>query len=360
MGGGGTGDGQDELKLARDFTKAALAARGELKTSTDLSDDKIDLDGIKAYSEAFKRHLQVHVSNLPDEQRKAMSVGTDPSGGYQVSPTVMSRILSIQRETSPMRDIAAVENVGSDIAEFPVDDDEASAGWVGENEDRGETDTPEGGVARIPVHEIFAQPRVTAKLLDDFDFDVEAFLARKVGEKFGRMEATGFVLGNGMRKPRGFLTYPNGDSRGKIEQILSGAATDFDFDALIKLMSSLKDYYASGAIWLMRRATVGNLMLKKDGEGRYIWQPNVQAGKPSVLLGHEIRNAADMPAVEAGALPIAFGNFRAGYTIVDRRGSVTLRDPYTKKGSVKFYTTKRVGGDVTEFEAIKVMKVAAS
>lgn len=360
MGGAGGGEGNDELNLARDFTKAAMASRGELKSSTDLSDDKIDLDGIKAYSEAFKRHLQVHVANLPEEQRKAMSVGTDPSGGYQVSPTVMSRILSIQRESSPMRELASVENVGSDVAEFPVDDDEAAGGWVGENEDRNETDTPEVGLARLPVHEIFAQPRVTARLLEDADFDVEGFLARKVGEIFGRKEATAFVLGNGMRKPRGFLTYPNGDGRGKIEQIISGSATDITWDALIRLMTSLKDYYTSGAVWMMRRATIGNLMLKKDGNGNYIWQPNQQAGKPSVLIGHEVRAAADMPAVEAGTLPIAFGNFRAAYTIVDRRGSVTLRDPYTKKGSVKFYTTKRVGGDVVEFEAIKLLKVAAA
>ncbi|MER9471080.1 phage major capsid protein [Mesorhizobium sp. M0520] len=358
--GGSALDGQDELKLARDFTKAAMASRGELKTSTDLSDDKIDLEGIKAYSEAFKRHLQVNVMNIPAEQQKAMSVGTDPSGGYQVSPTVMSRMLAVQYESSPMRQLASVENIGSDVAEFPIDDDEAGSGWVGENEDRDETDTPEGGVQRIPVHEIYAMPRVSARLLEDADFDVEGFLARKVGERFGRQEATAFVAGNTPRRPRGFLTYPAGTTRGKIEQIVSGAATDMTWDALINLMSSLKDFYVSGAVWVMRRATVGNLMLKKDGDGRYIWQPNQQAGKPSILIGHEVYNAADMPAVGAGALPIAFGNFKAGYTIIDRRGSVTLRDPYTKKGSVKFYTTKRVGGDVTEFEAIKLMKIAAS
>ncbi|CAA2142755.1 phage major capsid protein [Hyphomicrobium sp. ghe19] len=357
--GNGSGEGQDELKAARDFTAAAMAARGELKANTDLSDDKINVDEVKSYSIAFKRYLQIHVANLPEDQRKAMSVGVDPSGGYQVSPTVMSRVLSIQRESSPLRELASIETVGSDQAEFPVDDDEATSGWVGENEERGDTGTPEVGLQKIDVHEIFAQPRVTAKLLDDAQFDVEGYLARKIGERFGREEATACFSGNGVRKPRGFLTYPNGTTRGKIEQILSGNATDFDFDSLINLMASLKDYYTSGAAWLMKRQTVGKLMLKKDGDGRYIWQPNAQAGKPSILLGHEVRPAADMPSVEAGALPIAFGNFKAGYTLVDRRGAVMLRDPYTKKGSVKFYTTKRVGGDVTEFEAIKLLKIAA-
>lgn len=360
LSGGGAEDPGAEVKSARDFYRGVLSARGELKADTDLSDEKVNLEEFKSYCSTFPSYLRRQPAGLTPDQQKAMQVGLDPSGGYFVSPTVMARILSIVRETSPMREVATVENVSSDVAEFPVDDDEADCGWVGENEDRNETDTPDVGVQRISVHEIFAQPRVTQRLLEDADFDVESYLGAKIGDKIGRTEASAFVAGDGVKKPKGFLVYPAGDGRGRIEQVNSGVADNFNFDSLINLMSALKDFYAAGAVWGMRRATMGKVMLLKDGEGRYIWSPNAQAGRPSVLLGHDVRQFADMPAVGAGSLPIAFGNFRVAYTIVDRRGLVTLRDPYTKKGSVKFYTTKRVGGDVTNFEAIKLMKVAAS
>jgi HK97 family phage major capsid protein len=360
---GGTalgGDPDAEFKAAQDFYRATLGSRGKLDDKTDLSEDKINLEEFKAYNGAFPKYIRRHLDPLEADERKAMQTGLDPSGGYFVSPTMMARILTIYRETSPMRALASIENVSSDKAIFPIDDDEAEVGWVGENEDRDETDTPDAGTQAIDVHEVFAMPRVTQRLLEDVDFDVESYLGGKVGEKIGRTEATSFVAGNGVKKPKGFLSYSNGTTRGYIEQIASGIAADFTLDSFIRTQSALKDFYAAGAVWAMRRATVGLVMLKKDGKGGYLWQPNVQLGKPAVLLGHEVHNFADMPAMEADALAVAFGNFRICYTIVDRRGLVTLRDPYTKKGSVKFYTTKRVGGDVTNFEAIKIMKIAAS
>ena len=193
----------------------------------------------------------------------------------------------------------------------------------------------------------------------DNAWNVETWLGNKIGDKFGRTEANAFVVGNGVKKPRGFTTYASGTyvagGSGKIEQIAAAAAGLIGWDDLINILTALKEFYLGGSNWLMQRATVGKVMLLKDGEGRYIWQQNQQAGKPSILLGYEVRQAADMDAVGASKLPVAFGNFKMGYTIVDRVGISTLRDPYSAKPFVQFYTRKRVGGDVTNFEAIKLL-----
>jgi HK97 family phage major capsid protein len=355
------GAGQDvdaEVKAAREFHRTALSIRGELKAGTVITDDKIDFDGIKSWNDQFKTYLRAKDDRSVDA--KAMSVGSDPDGGYLVPVAVSSRMLSIVYETSPMRELATVETIGTDAIEYPIDDDEADCGWVGETEARTETGTPQVGVQRIPVHEMYAMPKATQKLLEDASIDVEAWLGRKVGEKFGRTEATAFISGTGVKQPRGILSYASGTTRGMVERGAAGHATAITADSLLRLSTSLKEPYTAGASWLMRRATTTAVMLLKDGNGQYMWRPGLEAGKPSVLLGSPVREAADMPTVEAGALPIAFGNWRQGYTIVDRLGISTLRDPYTAKPFVLFYTRRRVGGDVTNFEAFKLMVVSAS
>lgn len=358
--GGDDEVGRLDMKGIRDFHRAGLAARGELKVGTNLSDANIDVDGVKAYDEAFPLYLRGGSdAGMQGTEHKTMSVGIDPDGGYLVSPTVSQRMLGVIYESSPLRALATVETIGSDAIEFPIDDDEVGAGWVGEAEDRPETATPKGGVQRIPVHELYAFPKVTQKLLEDASIDIEGWLSGKIGEKFGRTEATAFVSGDGVMKPRGFLTYAAGTGRGKIEQVASGAAADVTFDGLINLVMSLKEFYSSGASFLTRRASIGRVMLLKDNDGQYLWRPSNQAGQPSLLLGHPVREAADMPVVAAGSLAIGFGNWRQAYTIVDRIGVSTLRDPYTAKPFVGFYTRKRVGGDVTNFEALKLLKIAA-
>jgi HK97 family phage major capsid protein len=288
-----------------------------------------------------------------------MSVGSDPDGGYFTSPTVGDVIMGVNFETSPMRLISNVETISTSEIEYPRDDDEASAGWVGEEEDRTETDTPRAGLQRIPTHELYAMPKMTQKLLEDAAWDVETWLGRKVGDKFGRTEATAFVSGNGVKRPRGFVTYASGTyvagGTGKIEQVDAATSGVIVWDDLINLTTALKEYYLSGACWLMRRATVGVLLLLKDGDGHYIWTPNQQVGKPAILLGYEVNQAADMAALGEGALPIAFGNFKMGYTIVDRIGMSTLRDPYSAKPFIQYYCRKRVGGDVVNFEAFKLL-----
>lgn len=355
--GGGWGNTDEGTKAAQAFARDAKAMRGELRP--DFDPDKIDLEEIKAYDDAFPHAMRRDKERLSADQIKAMTVGSDPDGGYMVTPTIGSIITGVVFETSPLRSVANVETISSDAIEYPRDDDQASCGWVGEQEDRPATNTPQVGMQRIPVHELYAMPKITQKLLEDNAWNVESWLGNKIGDKFGRTEATAFVSGNGVKKPRGFTTYASGTfaagGSGKIEQVSAATSGAVAWDDLINILTSLKEFYLGGAIWMMQRATVGKVMLLKDGEGSYIWQTNSQAGKPSVLMGYEVRQAADMAAVGASALPVAFGNFQMGYTIVDRVGISTLRDPYTAKPFVQFYTRKRVGGDVTNFEAIKLL-----
>lgn len=356
---GGWGDEDEGTKAARAFARDAAIVRGEVKVGTPFTDEKFDREQIKAYRDTLPLYLRRDEKSLQGAETKAMSVGSDPDGGYLVTPNIGTVITGIQFETSPLRSLANIETISSDAIEYPRDDDEASAGWVGEQETRTDTGTPKIGVQRIPANELYAIPKATQKLLEDAAWDVEAWLGRKIGDKFGRVEATAFVSGNGVKKPRGFLTYASGTyaagSSGSIEQLAAATSATVAWDDLIKLLSKLKEYYLNGACWLMQRSTVGTLMTLKDGDGRYLWQPNQQAGKPSVLLGYDVRQAADMDAVAGSKLPIAFGNFKMGYTIVDRVGISTLRDPYSAKPFVQFYSRKRVGGDVTNFEAIKLL-----
>ncbi|CAN7295878.1 phage major capsid protein [Agrobacterium tumefaciens] len=359
--GGGNDVEAKRILEATEFKRTVMSRRGELKSTTILKPEDTNLDEYKAYQEAFKMSLRREVNILSLDEQKAMLVGSDPDGGYLVPTATSSRIITKVYETSPLDELAYHETISTDAIEIPIDTDEAGAGWVGETDPRPETSTPQVGTQRIPVHEIYAKPKATQQLLEDAGVDIEAWLERKVSEKFARMRALAFISGNGIKKPRGILTYPAGADgvRGTIAQIASGAATALTSDGLIKLTFSLKDKYLANANWLMKRGTVGALMLFKDNQGQYMWRPGLQAGQPSVLLGYNVRRADDMPTVGAGALPIAFGDFRAGYTVVDRLGIRTLRDPYSSKPFVEFYTRQRVGGDVVDFEAFALQVISA-
>jgi HK97 family phage major capsid protein len=356
--------GGDREDLAGDEANAillkrtAMATRGQLTTEQGpISVDDGDIERARDYRQSFVNYLRKGDLISPEHQ-KALSVGSDPDGGYLVSPERSNRILTQVYESSPIRQIATIETIGTDALEIPVDEGEAGAGWVGETEAPSETSTPQIGVQRIPVHELYAEPKATQKLLEDGSIDIGGWLEGKIADKFARTEATAFVSGSGVRQPRGLLTYPAGTSRTQIEQVVSGAASAVTADGIVNLVYALKEFYTAGAAFLMRRATVGAVMLLKDANNQYIWRPGIESGQPSTLMGYPVREAADMPAVAANALAIAFGNFRFAYTIVDRLGVTVLRDPYTAKPFVKFYTRKRVGGDVTTFEAIKLQKIA--
>jgi HK97 family phage major capsid protein len=301
---------------------------------------------------------------LAEFQAKAMSVDSNADGGYWVMPDTTGRIVTKVFESSPMRQYAAVQGISTDALEGDYDLDEAGSGWVSERGTRAETTTPQTGQWRIPTHELYAEPRATQKLLDDSMVDPEAWLSGKVSVKFARDEANAFVVGDGNGKPRGFLTYADGvPTKGAwkvIERVKTGVDANFAAapagpDIFFDLLGKMKDEYLNGAIWAMNRFTRAAARKLKDTDGNYHMQMDVTQGLRITILGFPVVAFNDMPNYNvADALAIAFGNFGAAYQIVDRIGIRVLRDPYTAKPYVKFYTTKRVGGDVINHEAIKV------
>lgn len=326
------------------------------------------IDAYRQYKGAFRSYLRKNNAGSGVDEIKALSVGSDPDGGYTVTPDMSGRIAALVRETSPMRQVANVVTIGTDALEGIHDLNEATSGWVGETEARTETATPKIGEYRIPVHEQYAEPRATQKLLDDSLFNIEEWLALKIAERLSRMENESFIHGNGVKKPRGFLTYaagtPSAAGFNVIEQLPSGGAGAFASedpgDALINLVYALKSAYREKAVFMMKRSTLAEVRKLKDNNDNYLWQPDFQMQQGGTLLGFNVVEAEDMPAIGADSLSIAFGDFNAGYQIVDRQGIRILRDSFTAKPYVKFYTTKRVGGDVVNFEAIKLMKFAST
>ena len=311
---------------------------------------------------AFLNYLRKGRDTLTADEVKLLSRDVDPQGGYWVDETMSDQIITKVFETSPMRDVCTIETINSDALEISEDINEVGAGWTAERGSRTETSTANIGMRRIPVQELYAEPKATQQLLDDAGIDVESWLAGKIAEKISRIENLAFVSGSGNGQQKGILAYPASAAPTNPGQILyapSGNAGLITADGIRTLFYSLKSPYLQDAVWLMKRSTVQAISLLKDGQGRYIWEPGLQMGDPQNILGHSIRRMEDMPAVAANSLPVAFGNFKMGYTIVDRQGIRVLRDPFTAKPFVLFYTTKRTGGDVTNFEAFAVLKIAA-
>jgi len=299
-----------------------------------------------------------------EHEIKTLIAGVNPQGGYFIRPERSATMIKRIFETSPIRNIANIETTASDSMEFVIDDDEAtSGGWVGETSSRGETATPDIGLITIPAHEQFAQPKATQKMLDDAGFDIESWLSRKVTSKMSRTENTAFVLGDGSQKARGFLTLDAWASNGvyernKIEQVSSGAAADFTADGIKNLQTSLIEEYQAGAVFGIKRASWQNIITLKDGNGAYLLDPrSMKVGDDLTLLGKRVIFMNDMPAIAADALALVYGDFSMGYTIVDRIGFRVIRDDVTAKPFIKFYTTKRTGGDVTNYESLKIQKL---
>lgn len=357
--------GDDEKKAierAISYWEMKGALQGTLKFGTPLTPETIDRDGYALWEKSFGLYLRSNDERAVDQ--KALSVGLNPDGGYLVPTARSARIIAKIYETSPMRSLATIETIGTSELELPIDTDEGSVGWVGETETRSTTNTPQVGVQKIPVHELYAKPKATQKLLEDASINIEAWLADKIADKMGRTEATAFISGNGVGRPRGILGYTftttvASVTRGTPLAMVSGAATALTADAIVSLPFMLKSAYLGGASWLMKRSSVMAAMLLKDGQGQYLWRPSFTVGGPSVLGGYEVHMADDMPAIAASAYSVAFGNWKQAYTIVDRLGITTLRDPFSAKPFVEFYSRKRVGGDVTDFEAFVAMQISA-
>lgn len=289
-------------------------------------------------------------------------------GGTLVDPQTAATIRSVLQSTASIRSISTVVNVEASSYDVLVDHGDLDHDWA--NETSSLTETATGTIERvtIPLHELSALPKISQRLLDDSAFDIEGWLAGRIADKFARAEAAAFVNGDGADKPRGFLTHPivHDDTWtwGSIGYLPSGQAGDFDEDnpseALIELVYSLGARYRANARFVMNSKTAGAVRKMKDSDGRFLWSDGLAAAEPSRLMGYPVLIAEEMPDIDPNAPAIAFGDFGAGYTIAERPDLRVLRDPFSAKPHVLFYATKRVGGDVSDFAAIKVLKFSAS
>lgn len=359
-----------DKSLADEVKSFNLSMRAEYQSKGKTIPADLDVDAYKQYKSAFFKVVAgVPVDALESSERKALSAGSDPDGGYLLPPSTVGRMVSKIYEQSTMRQLATVQNISTDKIEGIVDNAEADAGWVSELGARSDTTTPTVGKWEIQAHEMYAMPKISQKLIDDAATDVEAWLAGKVADKFARVEGAGFTTGNGVGKPRGLFAYATAatgdDTRawGTFEHVKTGANGDFHStkaDPLQDLIGAFKDQYLQNAQWLMRREVRTKIRkLKEATSDRYLWEPSLQAGQPDRLLGYAARVDQYVPAITTGSNSLAFGDFKEAYTIVDRIGVRTLRDPYTAKPYVVFYSTKRTGGGAINFEAVKFLNFAA-
>lgn len=369
-----------EAKLAK--VQSDISTALDLKKEIERVEAKQNLQGLmgdaeenqdkKAYKSAFVDGFlrKGQESGLKDLQIKAMSVGTPADGGYALPEQIDRMVEQLSRDMSAVRSVANVIQVGTSDYKKLVNVNGIASGWVGETAARPATNTSQLAEVAPPMGTLYANPQVTQDALDDLFYNVEADVAAQLAEEFGIAEGAAFVSGNGTNKPKGFLAYTTAATAdatrafGTIEHIATGVAGDFaasnKADVLYDVIGKLKAAYRGGSVWMMNKAIMFEVLKLKDTTGQYLWQPSLQEGFPIRLLGFGVVEAEDMPAKAANSLSIAFGNFKRGYTVVDRIGTRMLRDPYTNKPYVGFYTTKRVGGAVVNSEAIKVVKFAAA
>lgn len=295
---------------------------------------------------------------------KAMSYGSAQDGGYLVPAETETEIGRRLSALSPIRSIASVRQVSSAVLKKPFSVTGPAVGWVAETADRTQTATTTLAELQFPTMELYAMPAATATLLDDAVVDLDQWISGEVEAAFAEQEGTAFVSGDGTNKPKGFLSYTqvaeSAWAWGKIGYVLTGVAGDLPAsdpaNVLIDTVYSLKAGYRQNANWVMNRKTQAAIRKLKDDNGNYLWLPPAAPGQRALLMGFPVVEAEDMPGIASNATPIAFGDFGRGYLVVDRAGVRVLRDPYSAKPYVLFYTTKRVGGGVQDFDAIKLVK----
>jgi HK97 family phage major capsid protein len=320
----------------------------------------------KAAFDAYVRNGEA--TGLRALEGKAMSVGSNTDGGYLVPPEIETTIGQRLTAISPIRGIAGVRTISGNVYKKPFMTAGPAVGWVGETDARTQTASPTLDELSFPAMELYAMPAATATLLEDSAVNIDQWLAQEVEQVFAAQEGTAFVTGDGSNKPKGFLSYTTvaqaSWSWGNIGYIASGAAGAFPSsnpsDVLVDLIYAVNAGYRQNGAFVMNRKTQSAIRKFKDTQGGYLWQPPATAGGKATLMTFPVIESEDMPDIAANSLSIAFGDFNRGYLVVDRAGVTVLRDPYTAKPYVLFYTTKRVGGGVQDFDAIKVMKFAAS
>lgn len=345
------------LKAARPALAASDSARGPSTHAA--REHKSAFDAyIRGGDSAGLRALEV----------KAMSAGTAADGGYLVPAEVESEIGKRLAAISPIRAIASVREISGNVYTKPFMTAGPATGWVGETASRPQTSSPTLDELEFPAMELYAMPAATGTLLEDAAVNIDEWIAAEVEQVFAAQEGTAFVTGDGANKPKGFLSYDTVANAswtwGRIGFIASGSDGAFPAsnpsDKLVDLIYAVNAGYRQNGSFVMNRKTQSAIRKFKDTAGGYLWQPPAQASGRATLMTFPVYEAEDMPDIASGSLSIAFGDFRRGYLVVDRQGVRVLRDPYSAKPYVLFYTTKRVGGGVQDFDAIKLMKFSAS
>jgi HK97 family phage major capsid protein len=371
-----------------EFLREFRGFQGEVKTALQQQEERLTMLNAKtmtygrpALSAAaetelpHRKALGAYLRNGDDDalrglslEGKALSTAVAADGGYLVDPQTAETIRSMQVSTSSIRQIANVVNVESSSFDVLIDRSEVGSGWASETGTQTETATPLIERISIRLHELSAMPKASQRLLDDSAFDVEGWLAGKIATRFQRAESAAFVSGDGVDKPKGFLLpakVPNATwTWGSLGYVPSGAASDFPttnaVDCIVNLIYALGADYRANASFVMNSKTAGAVRKMKDADGRFMWSDGLAAAEPARLMGYAVLICEDMPDIAANAHAIAFGDFRAGYTIAERPDLRVLRDPFSAKPHVLFYATKRVGGDISDYAAIKLLKFATS
>ncbi|MDR2646153.1 MAG: phage major capsid protein [Holosporaceae bacterium] len=324
-----------------------------------------NLDGDAYGKSDFSEYIR---KGTCDFLKKSLSEKDESCGTHFIPQEIALRINDRLKLLSPMRAISRVITVSSNSVELLVDSKMPDAGWTSKDSDeKKETDSPEIQKIKIPVHEIYAKPLISQELLDDAQIDVEEWLIAKISEKVALLENEAFVKGDGNEKPLGFLEVESEDAEkrefGKLQHFYSGASGKFSdnstaINVLIDMVCALKPIYVKNAKWIMSRSALAVIRKLKNKDGSYSWQPAISEASPSTLLGYQVIIDDDMPPLtdNTDSTSIAFGDFHSGYQIVDRQDLKILRDPYTSKPFVEFYATKRTGGGIVDFDAIKLLK----
>ncbi len=347
----------DELMLKQ--SRPAIGRESETARTENKNEHKAAFDAYVRSGES---------GGLRALELKAMSAGSNPDGGFLVPVEVEREIGQRLATLSPIRGIAAVRQISASVYKKPIMTAGPAVGWVGETDARTQTASPTLDELSFPAMELYAMPAATATLLEDAAVNIDEWLAGEVDQVFAEQEGVAFVTGDGSNKPKGFLSYTNVANAswewGKLGYIATGAAGAFPAsnpsDVLIDLVYATRAGYRQNGVFVMNRKTQSAVRKFKDSTGNYLWQPPAQAGGRASLMTFELIEAEDMPEIAADSYAVAFGDFKRGYLVVDRMGVRVLRDPYSAKPYVLFYTTKRVGGGVQDFDAIKLLKFAAS
>ncbi len=370
------------------FLQEFSAFRGEVTQSIQQQEDRMTMldrkimtyarPALSAHAEPevpHKKAFNAYLRSGDDDglrglvlEGKAMSTAVAADGGYLVDPQTADTIRSMLVSTSSLRSVANIVNIDATSFDVLVDRSEVGSGWATEVAATSETATPTIERISIKLHELSAMPKASQRLLDDSAFDVEGWLAGKIATRFIRAEAAAFINGTGVDQPKGILLPAKVANAswawGSLGYVATGAASDFattnPIDCIVTLVYALAADYRANASFVMNSKTAGAVRKIKDTEGRFMWSDGLVANAPATLMGYRVLIAEDMPDIGANTYPIAFGDFAAGYTIAERPDLRILRDPFSAKPNVLFYASKRVGGDITDYAAIKLLKVAIS